>query len=144
MKPKLKYLFFAEFVDGTNFKQTPDDISSIDPEKRSQFYDLLQCGKTIRRFSLVGDGNTITVDLGNGIFYVNGLAVLLESEKLPCLPDKFTLIFYRQWTQNLNVTYDTTTKEELKREPLTPLCEYYIGWQCLIKGKNFQQKMAII
>lgn len=145
---KLKYLFVAEFSDGTYFKQTPDDRSSIDPEKRSQFYDLLQNEKKIRRFSLVekkgfGLGNVVTVDLGTGIFYVNGFPILLEAEKLPTLPDKFELIFYRQRTFNIDVTMNTKTGEASDGKNATEFCEYFIGWQCTIKGKNYQQKLAV-
>lgn len=143
---KLKYLFVAEFVDGTFFNQTPDDQSTL-VEKRNCYYDVLQTGKTIRRFSLVGQGdakgNTITVDLGSGIFYVNGLPVLVESEKLPTLPDKFTLIWYHQVTRDTNITLDTKTNQILKSEDMPEFREYFIGWQCLINKRNYQIKMAV-
>ena len=130
----LKYLFVVEYADGSIFEQTSDDKSSIDPQKRSQFYDVLQSGKTIRYFSLVGDGHKITVDLGTGIFYVDGLALLLESEKLPTLPDRFTLVFYRQHTHELN-------REDSKE--LSHFIEYFIGWECEIAGKKYIQKLAV-
>lgn len=139
----LKYLFEAEFTDGTVVKQTPLDTSKIDP-KRSEYYDILNSGKTIKRFSLVGNKNKVTVDLTTGLFEVNGLSVLLESDKLPILPDKFTLIFYRQHTHNQNITYNKSDLKELKRGAVEHFCEYFIGWQCVIKGKNYQQKIAII
>lgn len=144
MSKKLKYLFIAEYSDGTFEKQTPDDVSKIDPEKkRSQFYDVLQSGKPIRKFSLVGSGNEVTVDLQTGLFSINGLKVLLESEKLPRLPDKFDLIFYRQVTENTNIEYNLFSKIIQKIIPLESFCEYFIGWQCNINGKNYQQKLAI-
>lgn len=143
---KLKYLFVAEFTDGTFLKQTPDDKSSFDPEKRSQFYDVLQSKKTLRRFSLVENkllGNTIAVDLQTGVFYVNGLALLLESEKLPTLPKKFTLIFYRQHTHDMNVTVDLNQRDVTDMKEASHYCEYFLGWQVNIKGKNYQQKLAV-
>ncbi len=142
MSRNLKYLFVAEYTDGSFEKQTSTDISKLDI-KRSQFYDVLQSGKVIRKFSLVGDGNTITVNLQTGIFSINGLKVLLESEKLPTLPDKFELIFYRQWTENLNIDVDAATGEEFGRKQMPSFCEYFIGWQCNIKGKNYKQKIAV-
>jgi len=139
----LKYLFVAEFIDGSVIEQTPEDRSKLDPEKRSEFYDVLQSGKELRSFSLVGNGQKVTVDLITGLFEVNGLPILLESDKLPTLPEKFTLIFYRQHTHDYNATYDTKTGEQIKREEAGHFIEYFIGWQCNIKGKNYQQKLAI-
>lgn len=144
---KLKYLWAAELADGTLERQTPEDISYLDPA-RNCYYDLIQLTKhgpekIIRRFSLLSEENTITVDLGNGIFYINGLPVLLESEKLPILPDKFDLIYYHQVTQNTNVNFDPKTGEILDREPLPEYREYFLGWQCNINGKNYQQKLAV-
>ena len=141
------YLFVAELTDGSFFEQTQDDVSKLDP-KRNCYYDLLQkLEKTpdlrIRRFSLVGQNNTITVDLGTGIFYVNGLAILAESEKLPTLPDKFDLIWYIQVTQNLNVTLNNKTQKIVSVHDQNEYREYFIGWQCNIAGKNYQQKIAV-
>ena len=144
-----KYLFKAEFTDGSEYKQTFKDISKLDPN-RSEFYDVLQeveKGKTIRKFSLIGDGNTISVDLGTGLFNVNGLKVLLEGDKLPTIPDKFTLIFYRQHTKSVNVDYKKAKDEPIKFVGQTPagedFCEYFIGWQANVNKKNYQQKIAV-
>jgi len=149
-KQDLKYLFHAVFADGGEFIQDPDDVSKIDPIKRSQYYDLLQeveNGRVIRLFSLVGEGHIITVDLGTGLFYFDGFKILLEGDKLPTLPDKFTLIFYRQWTQSVNVDYKANKKGEMELISAAPtgekFCEYFIGWQCNIKKKNYQQKIAV-
>lgn len=146
MKPTLKYLFEAEYEDKEVYKQTPDDKSLI-AEKKSQFYDVLNSGKTIRRFSLVGEGNRITVDLRTGVFYINKLAVLLESEKLPGMPVKFELIFYRQWTQNVDIDYKVMKIGPIKitkESPREAYCEYFIGWKCEIAGKSYQQKIAVL
>lgn len=144
MKPtdKLKFLFSVEFTDGSSYKQGELDKSSIDP-KRSEFYDVLHCEKKIKTFSLVGDNQKVTVDLLTGLFYINGLSVLLESEKLPRLPDKFELIFYRQWTIDQNVTFSKKTGQILKREDAGRFCEYFIGWKCNINGKEYIQKLAV-
>src|SRR5258707_14004136 len=150
-KPKLKYLFVVEYTDGTTYHQTPEDKSKLDPDKRSEFYDVLQSGKTIKRFSLVEDtrlallgmGNKITVDLTTGLFEVNGLPILFESEQLPTKPKRFELVFYRQWTRDQNVTYDIKTGNMVKREEAGVFCEYFIGWECVIKGKHYQQKLAL-
>lgn len=141
-KTVLKYLFEAEYYDGTTYNQTPEDQSKLD-EKKSEFYDVLNSGKVVKRFSLIGEGNKISVDLSTGLFEVNGLPLLLESDKLPTLPDKFELIFYRQWTREQNITYEKRSGNIVNRSEGAAFCEYFIGWQCLIAGKNYQQKMAI-
>lgn len=140
--PELNYLFIAEYIDGTLFKQTPEDKSKID-SSRNCYYDVLQSGKKIRRFSVVGKGNQITVDLGNGVFYINGLPVLLESEKLPCLPQKFELIWYHQVTRDQNVTFEKKTGKVLKTEDMPEFREYFVGWKCNINGKSYQQKIGV-
>jgi hypothetical protein len=142
----MRYLFVAELTDGTFFKQTPEDKSLTDP-KRNCYYDLLQLlekeNKTIRRFSLVGEGNIITVDLGNGLFYVNGLALLLESDKLPTLPARFDLIWYHQVTQSVNVTVNNKSKNIVAMNNKSEFREYFIGWRCNINGRVYQQKIAV-
>jgi hypothetical protein len=144
---KLQYLWVAELSDGSFIKQNPQDISEVNP-KENCYHDLLELLQnkkdlSIHRFSVVGKGNTITVDLITGVFYVNGLAVLLESDRLPSMPDKFNLIWYHQVTQETKVNYDTKTMMATKTEDLPEYREYFIGWQTNIKGKNYQQKIAV-
>jgi len=143
---KLKYLFIVEFADGSSYMQTPEDKSAIEPETRNCYYDVLQSGKTIRRFSIVsqeGEKHTLTVDLGSGIFYHNGFALLLESDKLPTLPDKFNLIWYHQVTRDQMMTFAKKSGEVIKTEDMPEFREYFIGWQCVINGKNYQQKIGV-
>lgn len=150
----LKYLFEVRYADEEIYRQSPEDKSKIDPEKRSEFYDVLQeveKGKTIRMFSLIEQDsdkpNILTVDLGTGLFYVNGVMVILESTKLPTIPDKFELVFYRQWTQSVNVDYKKSKEGVMKVIGNTPVgeafCEYFIGWKCNIAGKEYVQKIGV-
>jgi len=53
---RLKYLFVVQFDDQTLYEQNPEDVSLIDPEKRSCFYDVMQAveqGKKIVWFLLL-------------------------------------------------------------------------------------------
>jgi hypothetical protein len=150
MSKILKYLFEVEYEDGEIYKQTPADKSKIDPEKRSEFYDVMQeveKGRKIVKFSLVGEGNKVSVDLVTGMFIVNGLEVLLEGDKVPGMPKEFQLIFYRQTDEDLNITVeiqgDGKTPKIIKQEKGDTFTEYFIGWQCNINGKNYQQKLAV-
>lgn len=157
---KLKYLFKVLYTDGTEYGQNPEDHSVKFPPVRdengqwqgkscmSDVFDDIEQGKTVKTFSLVGEGNTITVDLTRGVFYVNDLQVLLESEKLPTAPSKFNLVYYRQVTENANVDMKADKKGTYQIVGMTPLSkdrfvEYFVGWQCNIKGKNYQQKIAV-
>jgi hypothetical protein len=160
-KPVLTYFFEAEYNDGTIYKQNKLDASVKYPPVKdengelqgkscmSDIQDDLDKG-LVRRFSIVKHRgllsvkNTLTVDLKTGIFYVNGLTVLLESEKLPAMPEKFTLIYYRQRTVNLNVTYEKKTGKILDQKQVDDLfIEYFIGWHCTINGKNYTQKIGV-
>ena len=146
MSETLKYLFIAYFTDGTKIVQGPSDRSEIDPEKRSAFYDVMQAiekGKKLKYFVIQNIDNTISVNLTNGIFNINGLKVLLESEKLPAMPDHFDLIYYRQWTRNIDVTYSKTSGNVVNTGNESSFCEYFIGWKCNINGKSYQQKIGV-
>lgn len=146
-KPKLKYLFIAEYSDGELFVQTQEDKSEIEPDTRSAFYDVLNSGKTVVKFTLMEDklvlAKSVSVDLRTGLFEINGMRVLLEGQKLPGLPKKFDLIYYRQVTQSLNVNYAVDSGDIISSEPQPSFTEYFIGWQCKIRGKNYQQKLAV-
>lgn len=138
----LQYLFIAEFEDGSTFEQTPQDKSTIDPD-RNCYYDVLQSGKNIIKFSLIGKGNTFSVNLKTGLFTINGVEVILESEKLPTLPEKFNLIWYHQVTRDLNVTYELKSGAIQETKELPEFREYFIGWECEIAGIPYKQKLGI-
>lgn len=159
-KPTLKYLFKVQYTDGTEYEQNPEDHSVKFPPVQDEngnfqgkscmadvFSDIEE-GKVIRLFSLVGEGNTVTVDLITGIFHVNGLPILVESDKLPTLPEAFNLVYYRQRTENVSLDFEANKKGKYRVVGATPLleesfCEYFLGWQCNISGKNYQQKIAV-
>ena len=75
----LKYLFNAEFEDGTIISQTQDDVSKLD-EKRSQFYDVLEYANTspIKRFELAGDDKSLIIDLETGRFDLSPVPKAVE------------------------------------------------------------------
>lgn len=137
---KLKYLFIAEYEDGSTHEQTPEDKSKIEPDKRSEYFDVLQSGKKVIRFSLVGDGNRLTVDLLDGTFTLNGVRFLAESIKLPIKPE-FELLFYRQHTHDFNAQYQGEVQKSIKETD--HFVEYFIGWKCNISGKEYAQKIAL-
>lgn len=130
---QLKYLFTAEYRDGTSFDQTPEDVSSRDP-KRSAFYDLLHSGKAVKRFTLKGEGHTYTVDLSTGEFSCTGPHEWLAQEEAPESTSERRLIYYRQHRHELN----RETREELSHT-----VTYLLGYQITVNDKNYQKLISI-
>lgn len=134
---ELKYLFVAEFADGTRITQTPEDVSQTEPLK-SAFYDVLEYEKQspLVKFSLghVVEDKWAIVDLVDGHFELNGIPFYLHLN-LPGTP-KFRIVYYRIRTEQLTMTGDTRVPSSL--EP-----SYMLGWQTTIDGKNYQEVIII-
>ena len=139
----LKYLFTATYADGSSIVQTPDDKSLIDPEKRSQFYDVLQMAekKQLTAFVLKGDGREFGVDLTDGHFEIDGVIVHIEGQDGQNVTTpgasagKFELIFWRQHT------HDFLQKIRGNGEPVETKHEvvYRVGWK--LKGNQTYQRV---
>ena len=130
----LKYLFTATFADGTQIVQSPDDKSELEPERRSQFYDVLKLAeqKQLIAFALKGEGHEYGVDLRDGHFEIDGMSFRMHETEVY----GFRVIFFRQHTHSFNV--DAEKNEELSHEIV-----YQLGWQCTVDGKNYQRIMQI-
>lgn len=130
----LRFLFVAEFDDGSQFAQTHEDVSQLDPGK-SAFFDVLEFGKTkqLVRFHLTDKLNWYTVDLRDGLFEVNGMAFAAHDQNFaPILP--LTLIYFRE--THARKLSDGTTDQYVNR--------YFLGWWCLDEhGNKVQQTIAI-
>lgn len=139
---RLKYLFSAEFQDGTSFIQNMEDRSLIDPDKRSSFYDLLhrvEEGSKLATFSLTDGRNSFTVDLQDGHFTINRVPFYLHEEREAW---DFRLIFFRQHTHHFNqrVDYkDAHWQEVGKPKQVNHEIVYRMGWQATVDGKNVQR-----
>ena len=127
--PILKYLFTAEYKDGTSYLQNKEDISILEPDKRSCFFDVKQ--SEVKRFWLEGEGHKYLVDLIDGHFEIDGVPFKLHDENLK----DFRLIFFRRHRHQFN----RETREELSHETT-----YRLGWQTNNeKGENIQRVMEI-
>lgn len=111
----LKYLFTAQYKDGTTYEQNEQDVSLADG-KRSCFFDVKQ--DEVEVFHLQGNDNVFSVSMIDGSFAVNGIWFYMHDSALG-LKD-FRLIFYRQHTHQFNAE----TRAELAHQ-----IEYCIGWQ---------------
>lgn len=134
----LKYLFIAEFVDGSIIEQDASDKSLIDPAKRSRFFDVMQAiesGTQLRRFTLVEQGpeaNRYAVDLRDGSFAVNGKTFRMHEGDLT--QAGLRIIFWRAHTH----TYHQLSGNELGHDIV-----YRMGWQYTMNGTNYQEVMEI-
>ena len=122
---KLDFTFIAEYHNGQIYKQTPEDVSIKEPNKRSAFYDVEQ--EKIKRFSLVGKGHLITVDLTDGHFEVDGRKIYT---KVP--PVKLNLLYFQRVQQTIGTGGESSERRR-----------YYIGWQTKYKGKDVKYEMGI-
>lgn len=134
----LKYLFTVEYTDGTTYQQTPADISKLEPERRSEFYDVVNSGKKIRTFTLKEQSlfrpKWISVDLTTGEFtYSKNANPTFEGDEKPDFKD-LELIFFRQHQHDVN----TRDNKELDHR-----VTYFLGWQTNIDGKNYKQIMGV-
>jgi len=123
---KLKYLFIAEYYDGSIFKQYPDDLSKIDSQK-SAFYDV-EVDK-VKRFSLNGEGHLFTIDLSDGHGEVDGR--IIYPPKSPPEKCKLQLVYYRRIQQSFS---GGKTDSKMR---------YYIGWQTTYRGKNYKWEIGV-
>lgn len=145
-KANLKYLWIAEFSDGSVFSEPADDHSNLDP-KKSAFYDLLQMiqsGKILTKFTIKSRGilpNFASVSLLDGSFSINGSKIYLDND-LP-VKIKREVIFYRQHEQSTTVSFSTVQGKEVKMSPATDHLRYTIGWKTNIGGKSFEHTLAV-
>lgn len=126
----IKYLFTAKYNDGTEYKQTPEDRSITEPEKRSCFYDVDH--SKLERFELHGEGREYAVDLKDGHFEINGVPFFAHEEE-PI--QDMRLIFWRKHKHSFNQKADGS---ELPKETSHEV-SYIIGWQGTHAGKNINR-----
>jgi hypothetical protein len=122
----LKYLFTAEYKDGSTYEQNAEDVSLTD-EKRSSFFDIKQ--DELVRFTLKGDGHEYAVDLRDGGFSIDGVSFAMHEEALA----DFRLVFFRAHTHHY----------QMDRTELSHDIVYRLGWQCTVNGENYQRIMQI-
>ncbi len=131
----LKYLFKAEFSDGTNITQTQEDASVLE-KGRNQWYDVLNSDKEVTKITYyeqkIWNPTVISVDLITGNFELNEVRVYSEpvKTKVKRKPVRFMLV-----QQHANATYNTKTGVFKKIKPIGEERIFYIGWEA---GKQRQ------
>jgi len=125
----LKYLFRAQYNDGSEFKQNQEDVSAKD-RQRSAFFDIDH--ERLTSFALEGGGDVFRVDLRTGQFEVNGTSFYMHDVDLPL--SNFRVIFFRQHLHC--VGGDGKQRSHAIR--------YLLGWQAnMPDGENVQRVMVI-
>jgi hypothetical protein len=129
----LKYLFGVHYKDGSEFFQSPSDVSSTDP-KRSAFFDVRQ--DEVELFQLRGDprgqkaGRAFVVDLRDGHFEIDGAPFFAA---VPPAGSTLRLIFFRRHRHHFNIGM-----KEIGHE-----VEYHFGWQTTVEGVNHKQTLIL-
>jgi hypothetical protein len=127
-------------TDGSVIQETPEDKSNT-TEGRNAFYDVIQRIGEVKRFSLrncvtdAGDTSTVSVDLTDGTFTMNGsqpFTVQNPSVELDNNPE-YRLIYFRRVWQHRHM--DGTQSSDM---------EFHIGWQVTTEGgKNVKYTIAV-
>lgn len=137
VKTPLKYLFTAEYEDGTTYHQPEDDISRFHKGDKdftpSSFRDIDQ--DKLVKFSLLNAKDTFAVDLRTGNFSVNGVELSLHEQNFDPFAHKLRLIYFREVRKEFDVNMN---------EKEAYINKYVFGWQTTDStGKNHQLTVAI-
>lgn len=149
----LTYTFGVHFKDGSEYFQTPEDVSVKGKFSGSAFSDIKDRLAEIELFQLEGNGKRIVVDLRDGHFEIDGFAVLVGDPSVHIPQDtERRLVYFRRVSQVAG--YDVkcvghgadgapiweSTGEYRTRTAI----QYHVGWQATVNGKNHQVTMAVI
>jgi len=132
----LKYVFKANFLDGTTYSQNWEDEPVI-ADHGSSFTDIVDRLDQIETFELYdvfGDFKC-SVNLTNGTFQVQDTPLAVKNPKIKIPPEtQFKLIYFRQ----VSIMFNLPNNEEVGHN-----VQYNIGWQVTVDGENIQQTIAI-
>lgn len=140
IREPLRWLFLAEYADGSKIEQTQEDkcLTRTDGTG-SAFTDVLAKGDPIS-FSLINgnDEEFVTVDLLTGAFIVNGTPLIAHEQNLDPSKHKLRLVYFRETRVDQNVSEKGEVIETFHYTN-----RYFIGWQATINGKNKQVTLAV-
>lgn len=135
----LKYLFTAEYSDGTKYVQNTEDKSIKEPEKRSCFFDVDH--SKLVRFTLKGEGHEYAVDLKDGHFEINGVPFFAHEEEMV---SDIQLIFWRKHKHHIQVGGTTGADEREKgSKEIGHEVSYLMGWQGKVPREKQTEKEVI-
>lgn len=134
------YLFVATFTDGSEIRQTQEDRSTLEPEGRTAFYDVLNSGKEIQEFSLVraSDGAVmITVVPATGIFKCE--AIVVGKLDVHNADGPAEVVYSRRVQQS----FDTNAADQIIAHTRTEILCYNIGLRIYRDGQELAHTLKL-
>lgn len=111
----LKYLFRAQYTDGTFLRQTEEDVS-LTKAGGSAFSDVDH--SRLETFFLSNGSTQFGVDLRDGSFWVNGVSFSMHDHETEG-EGGYRLHFYRRHVHQFNV----------RQEEMDHKVSYRLGWE---------------
>ncbi len=150
-KPRLDYLFEADFNDGTTYYQGADDESLYHDKDKdgngpSSYRDVLDRIQDVQRFHLIGNKTRYTVDLSDGHFEIDGAPFIVERPSIPLTDLKLFFLRYN----NVESTAETTMQKnglwsQLKEVGRSHYVDrYVIGFTAMAGAKEVNYSIAIM
>ncbi len=132
----LRFLFKAEFTDGTFIQQTQEDVSLL-VKGKNQWYDVLHSDREVKKITLseqkIWNPSTLSADLITGNFELNGKTLFSEpirdNKTNKIIRIKRNPFFQMLVERKLNVTYQIKTGKVLTTDELPEERIFYIGWE---------------
>ena len=133
----LRWLFVAEFADGSIIKQAKDDKSTTS-ENGSAFTDVINSGKDLVGFSLIQGSQYAAADLKTGAFIINGTPFIAHEQDFDPSMYKLELIYFRE---SLVDIMQGTDSSEVTRHYVN---RYFIGWRCTDKFNKAHEAIIAV
>lgn len=149
-KPRLEWLFVANFSDGTQIKQTQEDkCTTREDGTGSAFTDVLAREKELIVFGLehIDGKQWVLVDLRTGNFAVNETAVQLHNQNFEPHKYPLELVYFRETRVDTDV--QGTVQDDLSVDykdlgsPRHYVNKYFIGWRTTLHNKQKQVTLAV-
>ena len=121
-KPKLQWR--ADYGNDTLWQY------SQDYKKENMFKDI-DLNRLVK-FELINENVVYSVNLTNGVFFINGIELVLDIP--PNTQPPFRLIYFRRVRQSFSTT---------SQIPKNTTVVHHIGWQITINDKNHQRILAV-
>ena len=123
----MKYLFEAHLESGEVIRQTPQDVSAIDPIK-SCWYDVLQRIDEVYAIALIRpDGTAVAIaGMMDGTFQLGGQsfhALPFDKNNRPLMGGRYRAQYFRRHTHQIDVA---------GRQMIDLATGYAIGWEYVV------------
>lgn len=149
----LAYTFGVHFKDGSEYFQTPEDVSVNGASSGSAFSDIKDRLSEVELFQIEGNGQRVLVDLRDGHFEFNGVPMIVgdPSVYIPQGTER-RLVYFRRVTQGRGCEVrcvghnpdGSPIWEPVGGHRETVSIQHHVGWQATVGGKNHQVTIALL